>query len=66
MVNRSDKKKIKKKTATHNIENKHPIFQNWGEKIRKLKKWYQTRGQVGARVHCARQEAPSRCCTCLG
>lgn len=36
MVNRSDKKKIKrkkeKKTATHNIENKHPIFQNWGEK----------------------------------
>lgn len=35
MVNRSNKKKIKrkkKKTATHNIENKHPIFQNWGEK----------------------------------
>lgn len=34
MVNRSDKKKEKerKKTATHNIENKHPIFQNWGEK----------------------------------
>lgn len=35
MVNRSDKKKRKrkkKKTATHNIENKHPIFENWGEK----------------------------------
>lgn len=34
MVNRSDKKKEKerKKNATHNIENKHPIFQNWGEK----------------------------------
>lgn len=39
MVNRSDKKKNKKKekkTATHNIENKHPIFQNWGEKIGKI------------------------------
>lgn len=35
MVNRSDKKKKekeRKKTATHNIENKHPIFQNWGKK----------------------------------
>lgn len=33
MVNRSDKKnkKKEKKTATHNIENKHPIFQNGGK-----------------------------------
>lgn len=38
MVNRSDKKKEKerKKNATHNIENKHTIFQNWGEKIGKI------------------------------
>lgn len=39
MVNRSDKKKKKKKekkNATHNIEKKHPIFQNWGGKIGKI------------------------------
>lgn len=38
MVNRSDKKKEKerKKKRNLNIENKHPIFQNWGEKIGKI------------------------------
>lgn len=36
MVNRSDKEKERKKNATHNIEKKHPIFQNWGGKIGKI------------------------------
>lgn len=30
------KEKERKKNATHNIENKHPIFQNWGGKIGKI------------------------------